>query len=52
MRLRAVLRRSCKVQAVTPEEVKNLLIQADDTISQEHQGWRVLVHVHEPIEEL
>ena len=39
-------------QAATPEEVKNLLIQANDTISQEHQGWRVLVHVHEPIEEL
>jgi len=39
-------------QATTPEEVKKLLIRADDTISQEHQGWRVLVHVHEPIEEL
>ena len=39
-------------QAATPEELKNLLAQADDTISQEHQGWRVLVHVHEPIEEI
>ncbi|HTS46815.1 MAG TPA: SLATT domain-containing protein [Bryobacteraceae bacterium] len=39
-------------QATTPEEVKNLLMQADDTIVQEHQGWRILVHVHEPIEEL
>jgi len=39
-------------QATTSEELKNLLAQADDTISQEHQGWRVLVHVHEPIEEI
>ena len=39
-------------QATTPEEAQNLLIQANDTISQEHQGWRVLVHVHQPIEEL
>ena len=39
-------------QATTPEELKSLLAQADDTISQEHQGWRVLVHVHEPIEEI
>src|SRR5579872_5043295 len=29
-------------QATTQEEMKDLLIQADDTISQEHQGWRVL----------
>ena len=39
-------------QATTSEELKNLPAQADDTISQEHQGWRVLVHVHEPIEEI
>ena len=39
-------------QAATPEDLKDLLAQADDAIIQEHQGWRVLVHVHEPIDEL
>lgn len=38
--------------ATTTADLKKLLAQADDAISQEHQGWRVLVHVHEPIEEI
>ena len=39
-------------EAATSGELKELLAQADGAISQEHSGWRVLVHVHEPIEEI
>ena len=38
--------------APTLRDVKDLLSQADVAIVNEHQGWRGLVHVHEPIDEI